>query len=94
MSNVKIKDIAEKLGISSATVSMALNDRPGVNAQTKQRVMELVKKLNYTGSTTKKIPQNNGVINFLVYKRFGKIITNTQFFSDRKVHEFLTPNIP
>lgn len=43
MSNVKIKDIAEKLGISSATVSMALNDRPGVNAQTKQRVMELVK---------------------------------------------------
>lgn len=82
MSNVKIKDIAEKLGISSATVSMALNDRPGVNAQTKQRVMELVKKLNYTGSTIKKIPQNNGVINFLVYKRFGKIITNTQFFSD------------
>lgn len=82
MANVKIKDIADKLGISSATVSMALNDRPGVNAQTKQRVMELVKELNYTGTNTKKAPQNNGVISFLVYKRFGKIIADTQFFVD------------
>ena len=55
MSNVKIKDIAEKLGISSATVSMALNDRPGVNAQTKQRVMELVKKLIIQEVPQKKI---------------------------------------
>lgn len=82
MSNIKIKDIADQLGISSATVSMALNDRPGVNAQTKQKVIDLVKELNYTGSNTKKVPQNNGVISFLVYKRSGKIIADTQFFAD------------
>lgn len=81
MATVKIKDIADRLGISSATVSMALNDRPGVNAQTKKRVIELVKELNYTG-TTKKSVQNNGVISFLIYKRYGKIIADTQFFSD------------
>lgn len=81
MATVKIKDIADRLGISSATVSMALNNRPGVNAQTRQRVMELVKELNYTGMTKKSI-QNNGVISFLVYKRYGKILTDTQFFAD------------
>ena len=82
MATVKIKDIAEKLGISPATVSMALNDRPGVNVHTKQRVMELVKELNYTGATARKVPQNNGIITFLVYKRYGKIIADTQFFAD------------
>lgn len=82
MATVKIKDIAERLGISSATVSMALNDRPGVNATTKQRVKELVKELNYTGTTAKKAIQNNGIISFLVYKRFGRIVADTQFFVD------------
>lgn len=82
MATVKIKDIAERLGISSATVSMALNDRPGVNAITKQKVKELVKELNYTGSTAKKVAQNNGIISFLVYKRFGRIVADTQFFVD------------
>jgi LacI family transcriptional regulator len=82
MAIVTIKDIAKKLGISTATVSLALNDRPGVNALTKKKVLELVKELNYTGNTTKKVPQNNGVISFLVYKRYGKIIADTQFFAD------------
>lgn len=82
MAGVKIKDIAAKLGISPATVSMALNDRPGVNAATRRRVMEAVKEMNYTGSTGRKVPQNNGVISFLVYKRFGRILADTQFFAD------------
>ena len=45
MAEVTIKDIAKQLGISPATVSMALNDRAGVNAQTKEKVLKLVKEL-------------------------------------------------
>lgn len=82
MADVTIKDIAEQLGISSATVSLALNNRPGVNPQTKQKVMELVQKLNYTGTAVNKVHKNKGVLNFLVYKRCGKIIADTQFFAD------------
>ncbi|WP_196605217.1 LacI family DNA-binding transcriptional regulator [Pectinatus haikarae] len=84
MADITIKDIADKLGVSPATVSLALNDRPGVNAQTRKRVLDIVKKLNYTGtgfSRTRKGQKNNDILNFLVYKRSGKVIADTQFFT-------------
>ena len=38
---VKAVDLAKALGISKATVSLALNDRPGVNAATKAKILKL-----------------------------------------------------
>ena len=37
---VKSVDIARRLGLSKATVSLALNGKPGVNERTRQRVFE------------------------------------------------------
>ena len=34
---IKAKEIAQELGLSEATVSLALNNRPGVNANTKKQ---------------------------------------------------------
>lgn len=45
---VTIKDIAEKVGVSYATVSRALNDKYGVNAATKQQILEAATLLNYS----------------------------------------------
>jgi len=42
-----IKDIAKELNISSSTVSRALKDYPGISEETKNKVKELAKKLNY-----------------------------------------------
>lgn len=42
---IKSKDIAEALNISLATVSLALNDKPGVNAETKKRVLDYIEAL-------------------------------------------------
>ncbi len=44
---VSIKDIAEACGVSTATVSKALNDRDDVNPATKERVQETAKLLGY-----------------------------------------------
>jgi DNA-binding LacI/PurR family transcriptional regulator len=41
------KEIAEKLNMSRATVSHALNNRKGVNEETKRKVLEVADKLNY-----------------------------------------------
>ncbi len=44
---VTIKDIARMLGISVSTVSRALKDHPDISAETKEKVSETARKLNY-----------------------------------------------
>lgn len=46
-SSVTIKEIARQLGLSKSTVSRALHDSPEISAETKQRIMALVEKLDY-----------------------------------------------
>jgi DNA-binding LacI/PurR family transcriptional regulator len=41
-----LKEVAEIAGVSTATVSLALNDGP-VNEKTRQRVLEIARQLNY-----------------------------------------------
>lgn len=46
--SIKIKDLAKQLNLSVATISKALKDSYEISPETKQRVFELAKKLNYT----------------------------------------------
>lgn len=46
---ITIKDIAKECGVSIATVSLALSDKPNrVSQETKTRIIEVVKRLKYT----------------------------------------------
>lgn len=45
---VTLKDVAAKAGVSTATVSCALNDSPKVKPATKERILEVVEEMNYT----------------------------------------------
>ena len=47
MAAVTAKEIAERLGLSPSAVSLALNGRPGVSEQTRERVIELANQLGY-----------------------------------------------
>lgn len=42
-----IKDIARELGISTSSVSRALNNHPNIRFETRERVLETCKRLNY-----------------------------------------------
>jgi len=44
---VKISDIARQSGVSVSTVSLALNNKPGVSQETRERVLEAANSLEY-----------------------------------------------
>ncbi|SDB34832.1 transcriptional regulator, LacI family [Bauldia litoralis] len=44
---IKLKDLAERLGLSPTTVSRALNGYPEVNEKTRQRVLEVARQFDY-----------------------------------------------
>jgi DNA-binding LacI/PurR family transcriptional regulator len=50
MSKITIEDISRHTGLSRGTVSRALNNRPDISVQTKQRVLEACRELNYVPS--------------------------------------------
>jgi LacI family transcriptional regulator len=45
--NVRMKDIARDLGVSTVTISKALRNHPDVGEETRQRVLSRVKELDY-----------------------------------------------
>ncbi|GAA5037054.1 LacI family transcriptional regulator [Marivirga lumbricoides] len=76
--NTRLKDIADKLGISIPTVSRALNDKPDIGIETKRKVMELAEEMHYQ--------RNEFAINFKNQQSFiiGVIIPQIvhHFFSN------------
>jgi DNA-binding LacI/PurR family transcriptional regulator len=43
----KLSDVAKKVGVSTATASLVFNNRPGVNAKTRKRVLSAAAELGY-----------------------------------------------
>ncbi len=43
-----IYDIAEKAGVSASTVSRIINNKPGVKAETREKIRKLLEEYNYT----------------------------------------------
>lgn len=73
------KDVARQAGVSAATVSMVLRGRPGISDSTRQKVLSAADELgfqytNLSGSKRHKI------IQFVIYKRHGKVVSDTPFF--------------
>jgi len=44
---VTLKDIAERAGVTSATVSMVINNKPNISEATRKKILKIAKELNY-----------------------------------------------
>lgn len=77
---LRAKDIAEMLGVSTATVSLVLNNKPGVGEKRRQEIIQKIKELD-CGYMLKDQRVNKGSIGFVVYKREGSIIDESPFFT-------------
>lgn len=80
---IKAKEAAQALGVSEATVSLALNDRPGVSAETKRKVLEYMKmreleQLQKSEASHSPLPTANGTVMMLNYIKNGIIMKRSQ----------------
>ena len=55
---MNLKKVAEKAGVSIATVSRVINDSPNVNPQTRIRIKKIIKDLNYSPNRVAKRLRN------------------------------------
>ena len=77
--NIRIKDIAEKAGVSVATVSNVLSGKRQKHSETGKRVLELAEELGYITSSTMRAKPS---VRFVVYKKSGLVVMDTPFFSE------------
>jgi LacI family transcriptional regulator len=82
MGNVRMKDIAEQLGVSSVTVSKALNDKEGVSEELREKVKNLAEEMGYRYNTVAKgmkegLSYNIGVV---IPERFTGITNSASFY--------------
>lgn len=79
---ITAKELAEKLGLSAAAVSMALNNKPGVSESTRSRVLKAAKEEGFDFNRQRlREESEKGTIAFLLYRRHGAVVGDTLFFS-------------
>ena len=78
--SIRAKDIAKMTGVSVSTVSLVINDRPGVSDAKRQQILNAIKEQNceYLLRNARSERENIG---FIVYKRNGRIVDESPFFS-------------
>ena len=66
-----LREMAERLGVSIATVSRAMNDKPGVGSETRQRVLALAQELQYQPNLAARslVTSRTNTILFIVHQR-------------------------
>ena len=71
---ITAKELARKLNLSAAAVSMALNHKPGVSTATRQLVLDAAEKYGYDFSRIAEKHTTSGAIYFVIYKKHGTVV--------------------
>lgn len=80
---LKSKDIAKILGVSPATVSLVLNNKPGISTDTREKIISYLEENGYNTSHLYQREESTGkTIQFVIYKKHGKVVGDTPFFSE------------
>lgn len=103
---VSLKDIAQRCGVSVATVSKALNWQQDVNEETKRRVIDTAKEMGYIVNTAARALRTNRTFNLgilyedlqhsgFMHEYFASLLTYFRFEAERKGYDisFISGNV-
>ncbi|MCP8967751.1 LacI family DNA-binding transcriptional regulator [Ectobacillus ponti] len=86
---LRIEDIAKMANVSKATVSLALNDKPGISNDTREKVLNIAKEAGYFSRPAPKpdssYPPTKKVIEFVACVNSGIVVEqyqNRPFFTE------------
>ena len=81
--SITAKELAEKLGVSPASISMALNNKPGISQTTRRMILDAAEKEGYDfyRISSKNKDRIQGTIYFVFFKKHGAVVADTPFFS-------------
>ena len=77
--NIRLKDIAERAGVSVSTVSNVLSGKRQKNSETGKRVLQIADEMGYFA---RYVGNSAHTVRFVIYKRSGQIVMDTPFFSE------------
>lgn len=78
-----LKQIADEAGVSVSTVSLVLNNRPGVGAETRSEIRELLRRVGYErGGRGRPAAARSGVLAFVVYDAADIEASHNPFFAE------------
>ncbi len=73
------KELAQKLNVSPAALSLALNNKPGISDATRKRILGQLEELGYGDLARKKTLKAENLC-FVVFKKHGEILDQHPFF--------------
>jgi len=78
---MKLRDIASAAGTSLTTVSLVLNDKPGVSPEKREQIRQMLRENGYEIRTTKAIDSSEGkTICFLKYSKHSHLVNGNPGF--------------
>lgn len=79
MKKMSNKDLAKKLKISPAALSLIINNKSGVSEDTRNRVKKSLAEMGYEHLIKREVIETNNIC-FVIFKNTGRIINHHSFF--------------
>ena len=95
MRSPTIKEVAAKSGVGIGTVSRVLNNSPQISEETRQKVLDAIKELNYVPNIAgKRLSQNRSyvlavIVPVIDHPFFAKLIAELELAADKRGYSLL-----
>ena len=99
MDTITIKDVAKICGVGVSTVSRAINNKPGINEETKNKILTVIKENNYIPNNSARNLKRSETNNVAVLVKginnpfFSPVITELEREIEKKKYTFILQHV-